>query len=482
MNAAQWIERHSGLPLRPWQVAAALAMFPEDGSPSPWETFLLSTVKKAGKTTLNAWLTLYAAIHFPPRETAYVVANDQAQAEENTFDLIVQAVRDAGLDASGAVVIRSDRIIFTEPETRIIALPADYAGSAGGRFGITSWTELWAYRWESHVRLWEELTPIPNRRSLRIVDSYAGFDGDAPVLEPLWKRALAGERLSDELPIFATGRLWAYIDQGEEAQERGWLGDPAGMAAYYEEQRRSLRPGTYNRLHLNQWQAGEEAFITAEKWDACVNPAEMPTERPGAVYVGLDAATKKDCAAVVAVTREGERVRLVAHRIWKPAPGRPIDLEHVEEYVKGLRERFHLATVRYDPYQLARSAGVLRAAGIPMEEFPQSSGNLTAAGQALYDVISERRLEVYPDEELRRHALNAVAVQSGRGWRLAKEKASRKIDAAVALSFACLAAVERQAVPTGAPIVMTRGASRHSIGGRHRGAARGFDMPPVPRT
>jgi hypothetical protein len=38
---------------------------------------------------------------------------------------------------------------------------------------------------------------------------------------------------------------------------------------------------------------------------------------------------------------------------------------------------------------------------------------------------------------------NAVAVETARGWRLAKEKASRKIDAVVALSFASLDVVER---------------------------------------
>src|SRR5205823_2745530 len=55
-----------------------------------------------------------------------------------------------------------------------------------------------------------------------------------------------------------------------------------------------------------------------------------------------------------------------------------------------------------------------------------------------------RNLVVYRDSDLRQHALNAVAVETGRGWRLAKEKAARKIDGVVALSFACLDAVERR--------------------------------------
>lgn len=157
------------------------------------------------------------------------------------------------------------------------------------------------------------------RRSLRIVDSYAGFAGDSPILEPMWQRALAGERLDEELPVFASGQLWAFVDTGEEAQQRAWRGSPEEMARYYEEQRSTLRPGTFARLHLNQWQAGEEAFVTAEAWDACVDPRLAPLEpamidvdaQRLALSVGVDAATKGDAAAVVAVAREPDgRVRL----------------------------------------------------------------------------------------------------------------------------------------------------------------------------
>jgi phage terminase large subunit-like protein len=445
MSAVAWIESRSGMRLRAWQVATVEAMFPPDGSPSPYETFLISTIKKAGKTSLNAWCMLYAALTFPAPETAYAIANDRGQAEENIFSLIVAAVKEAGLERSGAATIKADRIVF-ENGTRIIALPMDFAGSAGARFGISSWTELWAFRYEQHIRLWEELTPIPNRRSLRIVDSYAGFTGDAAVLEPLWARALAGERLHEELPIFGNGRLWAYVDQGPDAQARCWLGEPGEMEAYYAEQRASLRPGTYKRLHLNQWQTGAEAFVTAEAWDACVREDVPARMRRGTIVAGVDAATKKDSMAVVVVARDGEQVRLVTHRVWSPRPGAPLDLEEtVEAYVRELHREFQLASVYYDPYQLARSAKTLEKMGLPMHEFPQTSGNLTAAAQGLYDLIRERRLVVPAGaDELREHVLNAVAVDSGRGWRLAKEKSSRKIDAAAALSFACLAALREE--------------------------------------
>jgi len=455
MSAVAWAESRWVLPnehrlivLTPWERAALHAMFPPDGETSPWETFLISTVKKAGKTTLNAIATLYAALTFPAPEVAYCVANDEAQATERVFDLVAKQVRAMGLERSRAAVVGKSEILFRETGTRIVAIPADFAGAAGATFGISSWTELWAFRHEGHVRLWEELTPIPERRSLRIVDSYAGFAGDSPILEPMWQRALRGERLADELPVFANGRLWAYVDSGEEAQQRAWRGSPEAAIGYYREQAETLRPGTFARLHLNQWQSGEEAFITAEEWDACIDPDLAPllphADRPLRLSVGVDAATKGDSAAVVAVAHDGRRVRLVGHRIWTPQRGEPIDLEDtIEAYLLQLRNGYSVAAVYFDPHQMARSAATLKRDGLRMVEFQQTTGNLTAAGQNLYELIRGRNLLMYPDAELRRHALNAVAVETARGWRLAKEKAARKIDGVAALSFACLAAVTR---------------------------------------
>lgn len=455
-GVVEWVEGHWVVPetgqlirLNLWERVVLEAMFPDDGSPSPWETFLVSTVKKAGKTTLNAIATMYATLTFPAPVTSYVVANDEAQAQERVFDLVADQARRMGLVASGAAVVSKSSIVFPETGSKIVALPADFAGAAGAIFAVTSWTELWAFRFEGHVRLWEELTPIPGRRSLRIVDSYAGFTGDAPVLEPLWGRALAGTRLGDELPVYANGKVWAFIDQGVEAQQRAWLTDDGERDGYYVEQAASLRPGTFARLHLNAWQSGEEAFVTAQDWDSCVVAGLTPLLPEQAskftLSVGVDAATKGDCAAVVAVASDPNGLRLVRHRIWMPRKGEPLDLEEtVEAFLLDLRRSgYRIGSVIYDPYQMARSSQTLRKAGLRMVEMPQTSANLTAAGQNLFELIRGRNLSMYADGELRQHALNAVAVETGRGWRLAKEKAARKIDGVVALSFACLDAVER---------------------------------------
>ncbi len=101
-----------------------------------------------------------------------------------------------------------------------------------------------------------------------------------------------------------------------------------------------------------------------------------------------------------------------------------------------------------DPFQMHRSMTTLQQAGLPVQEFPQTPQNLTRMGQTLLDLLRGRNLCLYPGDELRAQALSTVAVESPRGFRLAKEKAGKKIDLIVALSMACLAALDE---PPSAP-------------------------------
>lgn len=63
-------------------------------------------------------------------------------------------------------------------------------------------------------------------------------------------------------------------------------------------------------------------------------------------------------------------------------------------------------------------------------------------GQTLFELLKGRNIRLYPSDELREHALNTVAVENPRGWRIAKEKARKKIDSIVALAMACVAALD----------------------------------------
>ncbi len=88
-----------------------------------------------------------------------------------------------------------------------------------------------------------------------------------------------------------------------------------------------------------------------------------------------------------------------------------------------------------------RSITTLQAAGMPIREFPQTQANCTLMGQTLFDLLTGLNLTLYPADDMRQQALSTVAVENPRGWRIAKEKASKKIDAIVALSMACVSAM-----------------------------------------
>jgi phage terminase large subunit-like protein len=133
---------------------------------------------------------------------------------------------------------------------------------------------------------------------------------------------------------------------------------------------------------------------------------------------------------------------IAGHRAWYPK-GETLDLDGtIGDTLRDMRRGFSVIEVRFDPFQMTSLAQQLERDGLPMIEYPQSVPNLTAMGQNLFDLIKGGNLIAYADDDLRRQVSHAVAVESSRGWKIAKDKASLKIDAVVALAMAALTAVE----------------------------------------
>jgi phage terminase large subunit-like protein len=427
-------------------VLSAAFAFDTDGR-LPWDTILYSTIKKSGKTTISAAVKLWWAFTQEAPNELKAVANDLEQSTARVFATVKGLLR-YNPELAVSADVKAQSIVFTNG-TVIQAIANDYAGEAGANQGLTSWTELWAFTSESSRRLWEELTPVPTRRnSIRFIDTYAGFEGESELLFHLYKLGVSpdehrdgqGERIHPDLPIYANhpARLFVYWDHEPRM--------PWQTAAYYASQRRTLRPSTYLRLHENRWTVGASTFLTPELWDPCVNPAHKPLfadDRSHGLFIGVDAAQKHDTAAAVAVFWDGAKLVLASHRIWKPTPTEPLDLEAtIEAHLRDLHARFAIRAIVVDPWQMARSIATLKTAGLPIRELPQTSASTTQFGQALYDALNGHNLVLYPAPDLREQALNTVAIETTRGWRIAKEKSSKKIDAIVALAMACLAAVE----------------------------------------
>ena len=397
-------------------------------------TLLWGEMKKSGKTFLAACLALWWG--FVTSDTEIIIcANDMEQSIGRVFKTIIKLLEynpELGLSAKS----RTADITLTNGTT-ITAIASDYKGAAGSRHSLVIVDELWGFTLESSERFYEELTPVPTEANAWVlITTTAGWTGESVLLERLYQQGLAGQRIDRALEVYQAEALtmfWSHTPR-----------QPWQTARYYAEQRRSLRPNTFTRLHENKWVTAESAFLTPELYDACVDATHRPLlpSKDEAEYVGVDIGLKNDLAAVVRVRRRGNRIVLAGYRLWMPSKQQPLDLEStVERHLRDLQASYYLRKILVDPWQAARSIQTLAAAGLPIEEFPQTQHNCTRMGQAMYDLVKGQNLVLFADPVLRQQAMNTVAIDTPRGFRIAKEKASQKIDGIVALSMACVAAV-----------------------------------------
>ena len=402
---------------------------------------VFASIKKSGKTTFAALVTLVIVLlyggAFPE---ATIIANDLEQARLRVFEMIRRIVSASPM-LRGEARIMSDKIVFPALDGTITAISSDFGSAAGGAQNIAIFDELWAYTTERSRRLWDEMVPPPTRKiAARLTVTYAGFAGESALLEELYKRGMQQPLIDEDLRA-GDGMLmfWSHKPIAPW-QTEAWLA----------QMRQQLRPNAYLRMIENRFVSSETGFIDLSDWDACVDPEARPligSDRSLPACIGIDASTKHDATAVVVCAFDGKahRVRLLWHRIWQPSPDEPLDFEKtIEATVLELRKRFNVRACLYDPWQMTGSAQRLSRAGVKMQEFPQSPGNMTEASQHLYELVRGRNLITYPDADIRLAISRAVAVETPRGMRIAKEKQAHKIDVVIALAMAALAAVQHQ--------------------------------------
>jgi phage terminase large subunit-like protein len=413
--------------------------------------------KKSGKTATAALHLLTTTLIFGGRfAEGYCVANDLEQSVGRVFEACRRIVECSPyLKREAEVTFRSIR--FPATGASITAIASDYAGAAGSNPSISSFDELWGYVSENSRRLWDEMIPVPTRRvSCRLVTSYAGFEGESELLQDIYNRGTSQASIGTDL-YAGDGLLMFWTHQPIAPwQDETWL----------QQMRSSLRPAQFLRMIENRFTSSDSTFVDMDWWDACIDPEARPVvaDKALSVWVGVDASVKRDSTALVAVTWDdkAKKVRLVWHRIFTPRKTDPIDFEEmIEETILDLRKGFLVRRVHFDPYQMQASAQRLRRLGVNMFEYAQSTPNLTRASQNLYELIKSNNIVLYPDADMRLAVQRAIAVESTRGWRIAKEKSAHKIDVVVALGMAAIGAVKwgqrEQLTPVGVPMTFEDG-------------------------
>jgi phage terminase large subunit-like protein len=417
-------------------IREALTLTPDGRLPYPELVF--SAPKKSGKTTLAALFQIYIVAVLAGRYgEGYCLANDEEQAVSRVFTAASRIIESSPLLADAAELYAT-RIYFPSTGGLIQALASDAPGAAGANQNVCTFDELWGYVRERSHRLFDEMVPPPTRKvACRLTVTYAGFEGESDLLEKLYKRGLQGKQIAPDL-CAQPGMLLYWTHECRAPWQTG---------QWKQQMREQLRPNAYLRMIENRWVSTESTFVEMEWWDACVRTYLSPVicDQSLPVYIGVDASVKRDSTAVVACTwdEQENKVRVVNDAIFQPSKLEPLDFEATIEATLLLwSKRYNVRAIYYDPFQMVRSAQRLEGAGLPTEEFQQTPGNLTEASTNLYDLIKGKNLVVYPDEQIRLAVSRTIALETSRGWRITKEKASHKIDVVVALAMAALAAVK----------------------------------------
>jgi phage terminase large subunit-like protein len=398
-----------------------------------------SCPKKSGKTTFAALIIITVVLLFGGSfPEAFALANDQEQAQSRVFEFIKRIIAASPL-LKDEVEVTQYRITFPAFNATIQAIASDAGSAAGSNPTISCFDELWAFVSERSRRLWDEMNVPPTRKfAARLTVTYAGFEGESVLLEELYRRGLqqplVGEDLhaGDGLLMFWSHKPVAYW------QDEAWA-----------ETMRRERPSAFQRQYLNEFASSSSQFIDMAKWDACVHPelGHLPAAPFLQVYIGIDASFKHDSTAIVVTHFDGSTqcVRLCHHLIFQPSPEQPLDFEAtIERTLLELRNKYQVVKVLFDPWQLQAVAQRLLKAGLPVEEFPQTVPNLTAASQCLFDLIESQSLILYPDDAMRLAISRAVAKETARGWKITKQMAAHKVDVVVALAMSSYAAVQSQ--------------------------------------
>ena len=422
----------------------------EDGK-FRYQTIINSDIKKSGKSTISASIIAWYLECAPPDTKVIICANSLEQSERLIFSDVAFHYKQ-----NMKAKVLKDKIEMPNG-SEVFTLSKNYTSASGTRHALTVWDELYGAVSEDDRRRWDELTPIPTvTHSLRLVSSYAGFYGESELLYELYLRGVDINEHQDgqgkqveflaPLPCYENGDLFTYW--GHEPHM------PWQNEVYYDSQRISERPNAYLRLHENRWTTSREIFIPIEWWDAASahfqQSADIWKDHPYykyPVYIAVDAASKRDCTAVVGVAADSRngKIALLFHKIWTPVEGTdtPLDLEAtLEPYILEMSKRFKVKDIVCDPAHMYQIITRLRNKNLPVHEFSQVDSSMVEASTHLYDLLRQDNLWAYPSDDIREHLQNVMAEYTNRGLRIVKDKsnsrlARKKIDAAVALAMAC---------------------------------------------
>lgn len=421
--------------IRPLQ----LALSRDSSGKFRFNTILWSWPKKSAKSSVIASVADYTAA-CRPRSSVKLVANDLKQADSRVGMYLRESIKlgqKAG-DRDSAIRMTPSGYTTKYPNGSIIeCVPVDPSGEAGGNDDMIVYSELHGWKSKAHQRMWSEMTLSPTKfgNSQRWIDTYAGYEGESPILEQLYNVGVKqGTQVWPDLEVYANEQARMLTVWVTKPMLPWQLNEDA--QAYYAQEEAQLAPNEFARMHRNQWTSSEDVFVPWEWWEACA--AEYDAVKPDEpVIISLDAGVSSDCFAMVMVTRRNDKIQVQYARKWQPANGQKLDFAPIEAELRRLINQYNVMEVCLDPYQLHDMAGRVRSEeAVNVREFNQASPR-AIADKRLYDLIRERRIQHKSEVDLNAHVKAANRKpEDDNKLRIIKRTPEGKIDLCVALSMA----------------------------------------------
>jgi len=466
-DPAEWVQANFWIPelrgpivLGAYQVKCLReALSRDEKGDFKYSIVLWSDIKKSAKSSVAAAVDTWFCDNFDYVES-YIVANDLKQANSRVAEYFRRALT-LNPNYRNKYKNRGYRTTFNN-HSFAEAIPIDPSGEAGSNADLIITSELWGAHEEAQQQMWAEMTLSPTKfgRSMRWVESYAGYTGQSELLWSLYQLGVKeGELLWPEpmeTNFDGPQPLEAYVNRRARmfCLWNTFPRLPWQTQAYYESERAVLTEAQFNRLHRNQWSSPQETFIPAEWWNACKDP-NMPgleftkgglPRTP--VVMALDAGVSSDNFGLLLDSRHPTITEETCVRYaqrWVPPPGGKIDFVGTKEHpgpemvIEELCKKYNVVEIAYDPSQLEDMAGRLRRKGIAwFKPFGQAEKR-AVADSALRNRIRDRRIHHDGNPELAEHIQNADAKKDPTGEhsiRLVKRAEKLKIDLAVCLSMA----------------------------------------------
>ena len=453
--------------LQPWQQQYVRALFAERDGKRVVRTSLLALPRKNGKSSLCAGIALRLLLEDEPGVEVYSCAASRDQARL-VFDMARVAVEQSP-ELSKLLKVYRNAIVCEKTHGTYKALSAE----AGIQHGLSAHGVIFDELHVSNREMWEVMLSSQGarRQPLTVALTTAGYDRRSVCWE-VWKYAeqVAAGAVKDEtfLPM-----IWAADIKDDWKDERTWqkanpnLGVSVKLDFLRSECARAVEMPTYEntfrQLYLNQWTEQDQRWLRMDHWaqgnDAC--PVDLAGRE---CWAGLDLATTFDTTALVLLFPLDDGTFWVEPHFWIPSDnahqrerrdkvpyltwqrqghlvmtdGNVTDFEHVRRDINALASKYRIRGIGLDPWNSAQLGQQLQGDGLPMTNFRQGYGSLSAPSKQLENWVVAGKLRHGGHPVLAWQASN-VAIQSDSAAgniKPSKSKSTERIDGIVSLVMA----------------------------------------------